>query len=607
MKKLSILSALIIFSINLFSQINYSSTENTSKSNAFFFNEYLDFNSNINFTEDLNEKAKNYRQLFDLPEQFPAIEITESNNPTAGYYFLNRMSQSPAIFRYLIIMDTLGFPVYYQETDPEQLVINFELQETGYLTFWDQSDTVYFEMDSSYNITNSYGAKNGYDADGHEIIVLEDGSYWLMIYDTQIVDMSQIVPGGQENAYVTGIVIQHIDVFGNVLFEWSGWDHFQITDADPAIVNFLALGIDYVHGNAMDFDFDGNLLLSSRNLSEITKINITTGDIMWRWGGTQNQFEFIGDSVMFSAQHDIRYMGNNKYSLFDNGWGNNVKFSRVVCYQLDTIAMTATLISDYNYFDEMLFSPFMGGYYHGDENESVVGWSINQQRHVLTEYDSLGNVLLEMMSVDTGGLVSYRAVKHLWETNAIAFNQDEYYIDEADVDETISMEFEFTNTSTEVFLLNGFNSSDSAFSLLEILPISVSPSETLTLNLLFSPNEEKAYTSAISLFTDNEQTRIAKQFRVNTALVTSLNEIIALKPEFKLSPNPANNLVLITANNNSTIYNIEVFSILGEKVISETIGGTNQYLLNIENQKQGVYIVRLETSNGVVSKRLLIK
>ena len=607
MKKLSIITVLFIFSISLFSQINYSSIEKHYKLNTFFYNEYLDINTNINFSDELNEKAKNYREMFDLPEQFPAIEITESNNPTAGYYFLNRMSQNPIIFRYLIILDTLGFPVYYKEIDSEQLVSDFEMQQTGYLTYWDQADTVYYEMDSSYNVINSYGAENDYTADGHDIIVQEDGSYWLMIYDTQIVDMSQIVPGGQESAYVTGIVIQHIDDSGNVLFEWSGWDHFEITDADPAIVNLTSSGIDYVHGNALDFDFDGNLLLSSRNLSEITKINITTGDIMWRFGGTQNQFSFIGDSVMFSAQHDIRYLGDNKYSLFDNGWGNNVKFSRAVCYELDTEAKTATLISDYNYFDEMLFSPFMGGYYHADEDESVVGWSINQQRHVLTEYDSLGNVLLEMMSVDTGGLVSYRAVKHHWETNVISFDQDEYYIAEADVDETISMEFEFTNISTEVFLLNGFNSSDSSFSLQETLPISVQPSQTIYLNLLFSPSEEKAYTSAISLFTDDQQIRIAKQFRVNTAVVTSLSEIIELKPEFKLSPNPAYNSVLITASNNSTIYNIEVFNILGEKVISKKDIQLNNYLISIEDQNQGVYIVRLETSNGIVSKRLIIK
>ena len=605
MKKLSILAVLIVFSFSLFSQINLSLKENTSKLNAFYFNEYLDFELG-NVSVEMTEKSRNYRKLFDLPEQFPAIEITVSNKPTGGYYFMNRMTQSPDVFRYLIIMDTLGFPVYYNEMDSEQQISNFDMQQTGQLTYWDQADTVYYEMDSSYNVINSYGAENGYDADGHEIIVLDDGSYWLMIYDTQIVDMSQIVTGGQENAYVTGIVIQHIDAAGNVLFEWSGWDHFEITDADPAIVNLTNSGIDYVHGNALDFDFDGNLLLSSRNLSEITKINISTGDIIWRWGGTQNQFDFIGDSVMFSAQHDIRYLGNNKYSLFDNGWGNIVKFSRGVCYELDTIAMTATLISDYNYSDSLLFSPFMGGNYRGDDNESVVGWSINQKRHVLTEYDSLGNISLEMMSIDTGGLVSYRAGKHLWETNAVSFDQDKYFIEEAEVGETVILEFEFQNNTTEIFDLNGFNSSDSTFSLQEPIPISISPSETLTLHLLFSPSEEKAYTSAVSLFTDNQQKRIAKQFRVNTAVVTSLNEITELKPEFKLSPNPAHNSVLITTGDNSNIYNIEVFSILGENVISKTVNRTNQYLLNIQGQKPGVYILRLETSSGIVSKRLLI-
>ena len=50
--------------------------------------------------------------------------------------------------------------------------------------------------------------------------------------------------------------------------------------------------IDYCHTNAIEQDNDGNILISSRNMDEITKINRITGQIIWRLGGKNNQFEF---------------------------------------------------------------------------------------------------------------------------------------------------------------------------------------------------------------------------------------------------------------------------------------------------------------------------
>ena len=38
------------------------------------------------------------------------------------------------------------------------------------------------------------------------------------------------------------------------------------------------------------------LMISSRHLNEITKISRTTGDIIWRFGGKNNQFTFVNDT-----------------------------------------------------------------------------------------------------------------------------------------------------------------------------------------------------------------------------------------------------------------------------------------------------------------------
>ncbi len=63
----------------------------------------------------------------------------------------------------------------------------------------------------------------------------------------------------------------------------------------------------------------GIILLSFRHLNEVTKIDSSSGEIIWRLGGKQNQFTFLGDTMPFSAQHDARRIANGNLTLFDNG------------------------------------------------------------------------------------------------------------------------------------------------------------------------------------------------------------------------------------------------------------------------------------------------
>lgn len=171
-------------------------------------------------------------------------------------------------------------------------------------------------LDSTYTRVDTYRAGNGYSTDLHELQLLPNGHALLMIYDPQTVDMSRIVPGGNPAATVVGLVIQELDAQKQVVFEWRSWDHFQITDATAE--DLTAAVIDYAHGNALERDADGNILLSSRHMDEITKIDRQTGDIMWRLGGKHNQFTFVNDPQPFVHQHDVRRLPNGNITLFDN-------------------------------------------------------------------------------------------------------------------------------------------------------------------------------------------------------------------------------------------------------------------------------------------------
>jgi hypothetical protein len=290
-----------------------------------------------------------------LPPDLPVITSTVYQTPARGRLFLSNLSFGAPNVPYLLILDNSGAPVFYRRMPARCL--DFKVQPNGRLTYFDWGVNRGYVMDDSYQVLGSFGCGNGYVADPHDFRLLPNGHAFLLSYDPQVVDMSQVVPGGDTAAVVTGLVIQEVDQLDNVYFQWRSWDHFQITDATH--LDFTSPTIDYVHGNAIEIDADGNLLISSRHLDEITKIDRETGDVLWRWGGKNNQFTFIDDTLAFSYQHAIRRIANGHYTLFDNGNYHVPQFSRAVEYQLDQVNKTAWLVWQYH-SDPRIFGGAMG-------------------------------------------------------------------------------------------------------------------------------------------------------------------------------------------------------------------------------------------------------
>jgi hypothetical protein len=175
----------------------------------------------------------------------------------------------------------------------------------------------------------------------HDLLLLTDGSYWIMCDDTRTQDLTSV--GGQPAAEVTGTTLQHVGADGTLLFEWNAWDHFLITDLDSA--SYDGAVVNWTHGNSFDLDTDGNLLLSFRSLSEVTKVDAATGAVLWRMGGRRNQFTFAGaPDPGFQRQHNIRAVGPGRFIILDNLGASESRYER---YAWDATALTATLEQSY--------------------------------------------------------------------------------------------------------------------------------------------------------------------------------------------------------------------------------------------------------------------
>jgi hypothetical protein len=358
-----------------------------------------------------NGKVRKYK-IKTLPKDFPPVTIKEKNNPADGLIFLTNFSLDPNFKseygKYLMMLDNSGKPVFYRKGNIG--AADFKLQPDGTFTYFRaltlQLPNIFGEfvqLDSDFNEINTYQTKHG-KTDMHDFICLKNGHKLMLGIDIVEKDLTYI--GGNPKATTWDYFIEETDKQGQLVFEWKSWNYFKMSD----IISAYDLTGDYIeHGancNSLYIDKDNNILLSSRKLDELTKINRKTGDIIWRMGGIRcvnNEFRFINDKLKgFSHQHSITRLENGNLLLFDNGNHNaeksgqeNIFFipqSRVVEYQIDEIRKTAKLVWEYK--KEGLFVPIMASCQRLENGNTLICWS--QDSPCITEVNSQGEITLEI-------------------------------------------------------------------------------------------------------------------------------------------------------------------------------------------------------------------
>jgi hypothetical protein len=281
------------------------------------------------------------------------------------------------------------------------------MQVDGRLSYFDRASGAHIVLDSTYAVVDSFRCGNGYTTDFHDFVILPNGHALLMSYDPQVMDMSQIVPKGSPTAVVFGLVIQELDRNKEVIFQWRSWDHFQITDAIGQPLGGRT--VDYVHGNSIDADPEGNLLISSRHLDEVTKIDRDTGEMIWRLGGRNNQFTFVNDPIGISHQHAARFLPNGHVTLFDNGVYRTPRFSRAIEYAIDERKMTATLVWEQRH-DPDVYGAATGNVQRLPSGNTLIQWGTTKP--TLSEVTADGRVVSELSFEQ--GVFAYRAYRFEW-------------------------------------------------------------------------------------------------------------------------------------------------------------------------------------------------
>ena len=341
--------------------------------------------------------------------QYPPYHVSIRTAGSTGYYFIEPIEIGNSTNTQMIL-DSAGNVIYCKQF-PNGNPIDFKLNP-GAMMSYGVNGNLFYMMDSTFTIFDSVSCRNSIQTDTHDIDFLPNGHFLLLGYEWVIMDLSHFplfyhsTTVGSAAANVKCVVVQELDAAKNVVFEWHGKDHFSFDDVDPFFLDDTAT-VDWTHSNAVTMDADGNILLSTRHFDEITKINRSDSSIMWRFGGRRNEFTFVGDTVPFYGQHNIRRIANGHVTLYDNGHHLFSHGARALEYALDEINMTAEVKWSYIY-DSSMYSIATGNVQRLANSNTVVNYGFIGSNNVhFNVVDSTGSKVFELAFDDT--IVGYRS------------------------------------------------------------------------------------------------------------------------------------------------------------------------------------------------------
>ena len=352
------------------------------------------------------------------PDLSPAaVEVTKRAQGTSPGYILIALKEGAGEHGPMIV-DDQGQLVWYSKYRSAR---DFKVQRyrgRPVLTWWEGRVLAghglgeYVIFDDSYREMARVRAGNGYRGDLHEFLITPQGTALLTTYNPVPANLSAL--GGPKYGAVWDGIAQEVDIeTGEVIFEWHSLEHVGMEESYIEPPSDPRDSYDYFHINSIDVDHDGNLVISARNTWSVYKVERKSGEVLWRLGGKNSDFE-MGPGTQSAFQHDARCHQDGIISIFDNGAHPQVhEESRGILVELDEQKMNATLVRAYT-SPQKLLATSQGNAQLLPEGNVFVGWG---SEPFLSEFSCDGELLLNARFPPGGA--SYRAFRFPWSGHPI--------------------------------------------------------------------------------------------------------------------------------------------------------------------------------------------
>lgn len=205
----------------------------------------------------------------------------------------------------------------------------------------------------------------------HDIYQLSNGNWAYINFIDKKYDFS---PLGVDSLYnVRGDGITEIDKDGNIVWQWSAFDHYNPLD-DPEILNpngpfgKISVRDDWMHANSIAEDANGDIYVSFNRIEQFWKIDKQTGDVVYKLG--RNGDVAISDEAIPSFIHSVSILDNGDVMFYENGTEER-GYSRILTFRVNEGNKTAELVTNIK-LPASLSSFFQGSAYMIDSSHILV-------------------------------------------------------------------------------------------------------------------------------------------------------------------------------------------------------------------------------------------
>jgi hypothetical protein len=288
-----------------------------------------------------------------LPSDFPTYTAAVTGHPKASGYLVT-------VTPYVVAFDPDGVPVWW-------------FRDGGAFSPWDAksfSATTIGWWDSAGFTSENPAATSGqyvlHNLDGsvahtvggapapldfHDLTQMPNGDYLGMTDGTtqcpaipsQCFDLRAWGQSAQSS--VEDNVIVELNAANQIVWSWSAAAHIDVAKEDT---NWRDQYPDAVHMNSVQYDGAGGIIFSARHLDAVYRIDMATGAITWKLGGTPTPQSLIvtGNQYaeLFSGQHDARLTAKGTLTVHDNGTRLG-HLARGIEFKINTKKKTATVVT----------------------------------------------------------------------------------------------------------------------------------------------------------------------------------------------------------------------------------------------------------------------
>ncbi len=284
-----------------------------------------------------------------LPGDFPNYRSLVEGSPQAHGYLVG-LAPTGAVkdpTHYVAAFDNRGVPVWWYDNPSSP--INAAFYGQNEIGWWLDNPSAGPD-EGTYTIRNLAGAVQtavgnpsaGTGLDLHDFQVLPNGDFLGIQYQSSTLDLSSW--GLSTTQPVLDCVIVELNPAGSIVWSWSTIAHINVA-AENA--NWHSQVPDVIHMNSVQ-EIGNQIIMSARELDAVYNINMTTGNIVWKLGGTPTpqSLTVVGNTYpqVFSGQHDARYQLGGTLTVHDNATQETGHASRALRFQIDALTKTATIV-----------------------------------------------------------------------------------------------------------------------------------------------------------------------------------------------------------------------------------------------------------------------